>query len=303
MIDIGDRLGRWAHSEVAETASCQFVHLADHRAIYSLDVDVVIHLAALPHVDYSIYHPETVFLNNVLATTSVAGAVRKIGIPLLFASSIEVYGGNTGAQFCEDDRLIARSPYAASKIASESLLDSYRSCFGLQATTIRLTNLYGPWQAPDRIIPRVILQALLGRRSEIVPGRTRDILHVTDAISAIFTIIDGGYWGQTFNISTGVGMKLEEVADVIVGTIGKGSYITVPAPPTDRRGESLVASPARLISTTGWKPMMALQEGITQTASWYCANRGWWSDLESLVHSGLGTERFLVDHARPIQLP
>ncbi len=300
IFDVADRLGRLRHSGLQGSVVCEYRNLAVPGAVLSVAADVIVHLAALPQVDYSMLHPESVVVNNVAALMTTLAAARTTATPVLFTSSIEVYGGNNGAQFTESDRPLALSPYAASKIAGEHIVESYRIGFGLDITTVRLTNLYGPWQAPDRIVPRIVLQALLAEQSEAVIGRLRDFLYIEDAIAALTQLIEGNYWGNTFNLAAGNGLDLEKVADAIIETAGSGSYVPVDSPPRDGRGPSLVASGARLSKATGWQPQTDIAEGIRQTVDWYRANRAWWSQFEPLVRATRSTPDFLVDHVLPV---
>ncbi|AUG80518.1 hypothetical protein CFP65_5836 [Kitasatospora sp. MMS16-BH015] len=302
LVDTADRLGRLRHSGLLDSAACEFLDLADPGAAFAAEADVFVHLAALPHVDYSLFHPETAVRNNTAALLSVLSAARATGTPVLFTSSIEVYGGNDGPLFREEDAPLPLSPYAASKIGAEHIVDSYRINYGLRATTVRLTNLYGPWQAPDRIIPRIVLQALLDTPSEAVTGRLRDFLYVEDAAEALLLLATGEHTGETFNLAAGQAVALEEVAAAVITAAGSGRFTTVDSPPRDGRGPSLVATSDRLNLATGWRPTVPLAEGIRRTADWYRDNRAWWSRFEPLVTTDRRTADFLADHVLPLTL-
>jgi dTDP-glucose 4,6-dehydratase len=300
IIDVGDRLARLRHSGLADVVDCTYADLAEPGAVLDTKADIYLHLAALPQVDYSLFHPESAVVNNIAALMTTLAAARQTGTPVLFSSSIEVYGGNGGALFREDDPALALSPYSASKIAAEYIIDSYRTNFGITATTVRLTNLYGPWQAPDRIIPRIILQALLDAPAEAVTGRLRDFLFVEDAVDALLHLTSGDHWGHCFNLAVGQGVALEEVAASIIRTVGGGRLTTVDSPPRDGRGPSLVASSERLTAMTGWQPKTSLADGISRTIDWYRDNPLWWDQFKSLVRTDRGTADFLVDHVLPL---
>ncbi|MFB7667295.1 NAD-dependent epimerase/dehydratase family protein [Kitasatospora sp. NPDC056138] len=297
LYDVGDRMGRLSATGLAQRVRCRFADLSAPEAAVDSDLDVIVHLAALPQVDFSLYHPELVAVNNVASTVAVLGAARKSGIPVLFSSSIEVYGGNDGALFDEDSRLIPLSAYAASKIACENLVGSYQNSYGTSSTTVRLTNLYGPWQLPDRIVPRVAVQSLLGIRSEAVTGRLRDFMHVSDAVSAILKLIELGSWGNVFNISTGEGVGLEGVVSTVVGS---NDFSTVSPPIVDGRGASLVATSQRLSDSVGWKPEKHFLSGVQETVDWYGSHRSWWERFEQLVRADRSGPEFLADHMFPI---
>jgi dTDP-glucose 4,6-dehydratase len=301
VIDVADRLGRLSHSGLLDSVDCRFVNLAAEDAtITHIRVDVLVHLAALAQVDFSLFHPEVTVLNNIRALTTTLTAARLTRTPVLFASSVEVYGGNDGALYREIDAPLALSPYAASKIGGEHILESFRVAFDVRATTVRLTNLYGPWQAPDRVIPRITLQALVKEPSQATSGRVRDFLFVDDAVNALLSLIELERWGDTLNVAAGRGTSLEAVAKTIIDMVGSGSYETVECPTFDGRGYSLVASPDRLTAATGWLPSVSLESGITETVAWYRQNRAWWTQFESVVRARRETPDFLVDHVRPV---
>lgn len=296
LVDVGDRLQRVAHAGPDRSGECHFVDLAQPGARMPDDLDLIIHLAALPHVDYSLRYPEQVMANNLAVHTTVLGTARERGIPVLFTSSIEVYGGNEGPRFSEDDRLRPLSPYAASKVGCEYLADSYRAAYSCAITTLRLTNLYGPWQAPDRVIPRLIGQAFIGQESEAVLGRLRDFLYIDDAIGAILAVVEAGCWGGTYNLCAGEGVTLDHIAGLITSICGRGQFRSLEFPDFDGRGVSLVASPRRLVEAIDWKPATALAEGIERTVSWYRDHRSWWSPFEPALRADRQGPDFLLDH-------
>lgn len=131
LYDVGDRLGRLAASGLMEVAECRFGDLAEPGARLGADSDVIVHLAALPHVDHSLHEPDLVVRNNLASTATVLSSARRDGLPVVFTSSIEVYGGNDGALFREGDPLTSLSPHAASKIGCEALVDACRAAYGL----------------------------------------------------------------------------------------------------------------------------------------------------------------------------
>lgn len=303
LYDVGDRLGRLARSGLLREADCRFADLAAPGARVGRDADAIVHLAALPHVDHSLYEPGLIMRNNTACTAAVLSSARRTGVPVLFTSSIEVYGGNDGALFREDDPMRSLSPYAASKIGCEALADAYRTAYDVAVTTVRLTNLYGPWQAPDRVIPRVAAQALLGRRAQAVRGRLRDFLHVDDAVAALFALLERDEHGGVFNVAAGNGTALEDAAGAILTAAGTGRLDVIDAPADDGRGRSLVACADRLAVTTGWKPLVPLDEGVERTVAWYRDHRDWWAPYTALIRADRTGPGFLLDHAFPIPTP
>ncbi|MFJ4504451.1 NAD-dependent epimerase/dehydratase family protein [Streptomyces sp. NPDC088864] len=299
-VDVGDRLGRLAHRAGDPRNTRLDLDLARPDAVLPEDLDFIIHLAALPHVDYSLHHPEEVLANNMAAHIPVMAAARRHGIPVLFTSSIEVYGGNGGELFVEDDEADPQSPYAASKVGCERIAASYQLNYGCSITTVRLTNLYGPWQAPDRIVPRLLTQGIIGGcEREVVTGRWRDFLYVADAAVAILDLLESDEWGGTYNVSAGEGIDLVEVADAIDASV-VGRTRRIDCPVSDGRGSSLVAASERLQRTVGWKPATTLGDGIEATLDWYRENEAWWSRFAPQIRAERTGPQFILDHAHPI---
>ncbi|MBB3108558.1 dTDP-glucose 4,6-dehydratase [Paenibacillus phyllosphaerae] len=265
---------------------------------YNETFDYIIHLAAMPHVDFSFYHPEEVYKNNVISTQRVLELARKHDIPILIGSSVEVYGGEENRSYCEGDPYNPASPYAASKVACEVLTQTYIKCYGLKARIVRFTNLYGPWQLPDRIIPRNIARMLEGQSLDIQGHAVRDFLYIDDALEAIHTVMQYGQDGETYNISTNIGTTMREIGDLLVTGYG------YPAPaalleqePTNSRGSSLVINSDKLRSL-GWAHRTPLTDGLKRTYEWYKANYEWVSQFRDSYSIPRHDKNFIIDTAR-----
>lgn len=302
VIDAGDRLGRLSGINGSPNLNFQQINLAREVPILAENTQAILHLAALPHVDYSRYYPEHTIENNVRALLNTLEASRITNTPIIFTSSVEVYGGNEGERFAEEAILNPLSPYSASKVAGEGMVKAYISAFGVRATNVRFTNLYGPWQAPDRIIPRLITQTLLNHPRQVEIGRIRDFLFVEDAVRALFDIVEHQAWDKTINISSGVGVDNAEVASLIAAIFGKSGnrFERIPANTNDGRGCSLVASPQRLMSLTSWKPSVQLTEGLLKTVEWYKSNSKWWLHFSDSIKAGRRDPAFIIDFKMPL---
>jgi dTDP-glucose 4,6-dehydratase len=305
LYDIGDRFGRLAASKLLDRDKVAFAQtdFAKDAPAPVEHIDAIIHLAALAHVEYSMYHRGRAALNNIAALISAMEMAIDAEVPLLFTSSVEVYGGSDGASLPESSDLNPVSPYAASKIGCEALVSSYIAGFSLSATTVRLTNLYGPWQSPDRVIPRVATQLLLGVTPETESTRIRDFVHVSDVVDLLLCIIERGLWGHTLNASSGRGVTcLDACRLMLEGPDPAAELSIVQARARDGRGPVLVGDPSRTRRVTGWRPVVALEEGIPKTAHWYGEHRAWWWQFTDNLRSDRSGPSFLVDHSTSLQL-
>jgi dTDP-glucose 4,6-dehydratase len=300
LIDTADRFDRVRLSGLADHESVRFVQtdLAESPPELEGRVDAIVHLAALPHVDYSLYEPAKVFRNNTQSVMNVASAALAKPCPMLFSSSVEVYGGNDGALFSETDPLNALSPYAASKIAGEAIVDSFRAVYGLVATTVRVTNLFGPWQAPDRIVPRLVTQALSGYTGEVEPGRIRDYVYVGDAARALLGVVESDAWGLLLNLASGLGTRSEDVGRLLTEVSGDADIVQARARTrSDGRGHYLLASPVAIEAAIGWRPEVDFPAGIERTYAWYADHAIWWKEFEDNIAADRTTPRFILDHS------
>jgi dTDP-glucose 4,6-dehydratase len=253
--------------------------------------EIVIHFAAESHVDRSILGPSEFIQTNIVGTFNLLEACRATWEPLakgLFhhVSTDEVYGslGETGA-FTEETRYDPSSPYSASKAASDHLVRAYYKTFGLPVKVTNCSNNYGPRQFPEKLIPLMILNALEGKPLPIYgDGRNvRDWLYVEDHCEAIWTVIEKGCIGETYNIG-GKSQKTNlEVVKTICRIVAEETHrpredleklITfVP----DRPGHDLryAIDASRMSRELQWFPRESFETGLRRTVRWYVTNLEW----------------------------
>ncbi|AEI43894.1 NAD-dependent epimerase/dehydratase family protein [Paenibacillus mucilaginosus] len=262
-------------------------------------IDAVIHLAAWPHVDFSMHYPGLVVHNNVTSTQRLLHLCGDRGLPILVTSSVEVYGGDQGRIYAETASYKPYSPYAASKVSCEVLTQTYIQCFGIRAKLIRLTNLYGPWQAPDRIIPRNMGRLIDGVPLDIQGRVVRDFVYVTDAAEAIWTVMKHGRWGEIYNISSGIGTDMQSVGRQMSRLGGETPEVELHTQePTPSRGSSLVIDPAKIGTELGWKASVSLEEGLERTYRWYLQHAEWARAFRPQYLTERRGREFIVDEAR-----
>ncbi|AJY45432.1 dTDP-glucose 4,6-dehydratase [Martelella endophytica] len=262
--------------------------------------DAVMHLAAESHVDRSIDGPGDFVETNINGTYNMLEAARAYwvnkGKPETFRfhhiSTDEVFGSlGTEGQFTEDTPYDPRSPYSASKAASDHLVRAWHETYGLPVLVTNCSNNYGPFHFPEKLIPVVILNALAGK-SIPVYGKgenIRDWLFVEDHADALLTVLEKGKVGRSYNI----GGENERTNLDLVKTIcaildekrprAEGSYSDLIAFVTDRPGHDMryAIDPTRIRTELGWRPSVTVEQGLEQTVQWYLDNEAWWKALQS----------------------
>jgi len=255
----------------------------------------VLHLAAESHVDRSIEGPAAFLDSNVLGTFQLLQAVRshweqlspqrQERFRLLHISTDEVFGslGATG-RFSEATAYDPRSPYSASKAASDHLVRAWHHTYGLPVVLTNCSNNYGPWQFPEKLIPVVILKAAAG---EPIPlygdgGNVRDWLFVEDHVDALLLALSQGELGRSYCVG-GHGERnnrqvVEAICTLLDQRLPQGAphnrLITTVAdrPGHDRR---YAIDPTRISSELGCTPRHDFEAGLSATVDWYLAQRGW----------------------------
>lgn len=256
--------------------------LVDEHAI-----DTIVHFAAETHVDRSILGPEAFVQTNVVGTFRLLETIRaRPAVHFHHVSTDEVYGslGPTGL-FTEETPYDPRSPYSASKAASDHLVRAYGHTYDSSVTISNCSNNYGPYQFPEKLVPLMILNMLERKPLPVYGdgGNVRDWLHVDDHAEAIWTIVTGAAAGTTYNVSGATErtnlMLLEHLMRVVAELTGTdyaelSRLITfVKDRPGHDRRYALDAS--RLRRDLGWEPRHDLDAGLRQTVRWYLDHPEW----------------------------
>ncbi|MFP4274789.1 MAG: dTDP-glucose 4,6-dehydratase [Paracoccaceae bacterium] len=273
--------------------------------------DAVMHLAAESHVDRSIDGPATFVETNVLGTFHLLEAARAWwqgqGRPERFRfhhiSTDEVFGSlpsDPSLQFTEDTAYDPRSPYSASKAASDHLVRAWHETYGLPVVLTNCSNNYGPYHFPEKLVPVVILNALAGR-SIPVYGKgenVRDWLYVEDHADALLAVLEHGRIGRSYNIGGENEARNIDLVRMICAILDEKRPAGAPHDRLitfveDRPGHDLryAIDPSRIRAELGWRPSVTLREGLERTVQWYLDNEPWWRALQSRAGVGqrLGT--------------
>ena len=271
---------------------------ADHRP------DAVMHLAAESHVDRSIDGPGAFIETNINGTYNLLEAARaywtRTGKPAGFRfhhiSTDEVFGslGEDG-QFTEETAYDPRSPYSASKAASDHLVRAWHETYGLPVVMTNCSNNYGPFHFPEKLVPVVILKALSGQPIPVYGdgGNVRDWLYVEDHADALLTVLEKGQPGRSYNIG---GENEARNIDLVRSICAHMDELRPEGAPharlisfvTDRPGHDrrYAIDPTRIRDELGWRPSVTVEEGLRRTVEWYLANEDWWRPL--LDRDGVG---------------
>jgi dTDP-glucose 4,6-dehydratase len=295
-----EELGAKAH---APSGECRHqllpVDLTDAEAtaaaLRQADPDLVMHLAAESHVDRSIEGPAAFIDSNVTGTFQLLQAVRSHwqGLPanrqaafrFHHISTDEVFG-SLGAEgrFSETTPYDPRSPYSASKAASDHLVNAWHHTYGLPVVLTNCSNNYGPWQFPEKLIPVVILKAAAG---EAIPlygdgQNVRDWLYVEDHVDALLLAACQGELGRSYCVG-GHGERtnkqvVEAICSALDGLLPAGApHSRLITPVTDRPGHDrrYAIDPTRISTELGWQPRHSFEQGLAATVRWYLEQQDW----------------------------
>lgn len=261
--------------------------------------DAIMHLAAESHVDRSIDGPGDFIETNITGTYHMLEAARAYwaaqGKPDSFRfhhiSTDEVFGslGATG-MFTEETSYDPRSPYSASKAASDHLVRAWAETYGLPVVLTNCSNNYGPYHFPEKLIPVVILNALAGKALPIYGdgSNIRDWLYVEDHADALLCVLEKGELNRSYNIGGENERTNLELVKTICTILDEkrpregGSYADLITFVTDRPGHDAryAIDANRIITELGWKPSVTVEEGLARTVQWYLDNEDWWRALQ-----------------------
>jgi len=237
--------------------------------------EVVFHLAAQIAIPYSYVNPRDFVEVNAVGSLNVAQAALAAGVErVLHTSTSEVYGAARTVPITEDHPLEPQSPYAASKVAADKLMDSFHRSFDLPVAVVRPFNTYGPHQSARAILPTIISQALAGpglRLGSLHPRR--DMTFVEDTAAAFIAVAeaDDRVVGRTVQLGTGVDVSIGELVELVGSLLGKELTVeTDPARvrPPNSEVERLISDPALAAELAGWRPTVELRDGVARTIAW-----------------------------------
>lgn len=251
------------------------------------NTDIIYHLGAQSHVQYSLHNPLETFQNNITGTINVLEAGRINDVKrIVHAGSAEVYGKPDTIPINEDHKLAPRSPYAASKVAADRLMFSYYCTYGLPVVTSRFFGIFGPRQSIEKAIPKFILK-IKNNEAPVVYGdgtQSRDYMYVTDAADAYARLgIVENVEGDVINIGTGIETKIIDLVNLIIKIMG--SNIEPIHTEKLHPGEAgrLVSNPDKCMKILNWKPTINLEDGMKTTIEYYLKHNELYKSLDVVV--------------------
>jgi len=253
------------------------------------DIDVIVNFAAESHVDRSIANPKPFVETNVLGTYSLLEATRKYDKLFIHVSTDEIYGDTGNADsFTEYSLVNPSNPYSATKAAADHLVAAYYRTYGINCIITRCTNNFGPYQFPEKLIPKTIIRAKKDLKVPLYGDgqQIRSWIYVYDHVKAIESLISKGKSGQTYNITAWNEITNKTIVEKILEFLGKSNdlieYVS-DRPGHDRR-YSIDAS--KIQTEIGWKPEYEFEQALEETVKWYTQNEEWWSPLidEKILH-------------------
>ena len=275
-------------------------------------IDTVVHFAAESHVDRSILAPDAFIQTNLVGTFTLLEAFRNhfstfaaAGSLFLHVSTDEVYGSlqPDDPPFTETTPYAPNSPYSASKAGSDHLVRAYYHTYKVPTVVTNCSNNYGPYQFPEKLIPLMCINILLGKALPVYGDgqNVRDWLYVEDHCAALDRVIQDGEPGETYNIGGNNEVKNIDLVKTLCRLMDE-TPIDLPVRPSgeliafvkDRPGHDrrYAIDASKIRDRLGWTPTVSVEEGLRKTARWYLERRDWWKPLLSEAYQSYYREMY-----------
>ena len=255
----------------------------------SKDKDVIINFAAESHVDRSIANPRPFIETNILGTYSLLEAARKHDKLFIHISTDEIYGDTEGNEsFTEQSNLKPSNPYSATKASADLLVASYARTYGLRCITTRCTNNFGPYQFPEKLIPKTIIRLLKNLRVPLYGDgqQIRSWIYVYDHVRAIESLISKGKSGQVYNITAYDEITNKSIVEKILDIMQKPYKMIEYVGDRPGHDKRYSINSFKIENEIGWKPNHKFDDTLQDTVNWYMQNTSWWEPLvdENTLH-------------------
>ncbi len=254
------------------------------------NIDIVFHLGAIISIPYSYHSPGETFSVNVEGTRNILEAGRKLNIEqIMHTSTSEVFGTALYVPIDEKHPYQGQSPYSASKIAADKLVESYYRSFNLRLVTIRPFNTFGPRQSPRAVIPTIILQLLKSNQlhlGSLTP--TRDFTFVSDTVQGMINSINcESAIGKEINLGTGQEISIENLVKTISNIMGVSPEIKTiekKLRPSKSEVNQLLSDNTMAKDILSWHPECSLENGLKKTIDWFKENKNHYNNLALEFH-------------------
>ena len=254
-------------------------------ALADESIDTVVNFAAESHNSLAVLDPGRFFHTNVIGTQTLLEASRRAGLNRFHhISTCEVYGDldlDSDESFSEESPYRPRTPYNASKAGADHAVRAYYESFELPVTITNCCNNYGPFQFPEKVIPLFTVKAIDDTPLPMYAStkNRREWLHVDDHCRAIEAVLAEGTVGETYNVGSGVERSIEEIADVVLESLGRPAGLKTIVPDRPGHDRRYLLDSTKIRTELGWEPEVPFERGLAETVAWYTGNRDWWEPL------------------------
>ena len=253
------------------------------------DHDIIVNFAAESHVDRSIANPKPFIETNILGTFSLLEAIRKYDKFFVHISTDEVYGdAENQSSFTELSQINTGNPYSATKAAADHLVASYHRTYGINCITTRCTNNFGPYQFPEKLIPKTIIRSIKNLKVPLYGDGTqiRSWIYVDDHVRAIESLISKGISGHVYNITAYDELTNKTIVEKTLDILGKSHDMIEYVGDRPGHDKRYSIDCSKIENQIGWKHQYKFDDALKQTVDWYLQNQSWWEPLinENTLH-------------------
>ncbi|MDC0193740.1 dTDP-glucose 4,6-dehydratase [Candidatus Nitrosopelagicus sp.] len=256
---------------------------------FASDVDIIVNFAAETHVDRSISNPKQFLETNILGTHSLLESAKKHEKLFIHISTDELYGDaeNQGS-FTEKSILNPSNPYSATKAAADHLVGAFAKTYGTKCIITRCTNNFGPYQFPEKLIPKTIIRAQKDLKVPLYGdgNQIRSWIYALDHVEAIESLITNGQHGQIYNITAWNEISNKTIVEKILSIMGKSNDLIEYVGDRPGHDKRYSIDSSKIQNELGWKPQFDFNDALKETVSWYIENNAWWEPLadEKTLH-------------------
>ena len=246
------------------------------------DVDTIVNFAAESHVDRSIANPEPFIMTNIYGTYRLLEAAKKYEKLFIHVSTDEVYGdAQNSDSFTEESLIQPSNPYSATKASADHLVAAYHRTYKIKCITTRCTNNFGPFQFPEKLIPKTILRAKKDLKIPLYGDgqQIRSWIYVYDHVQAIEDLIFKGISGEQYNITAWNEISNKTIVEKILALLGKSNDLIEFVKDRPGHDKRYSIDSSKIQSKIGWKPKYEFEKALIETVEWYEKNQTWWEPL------------------------